>query len=263
MIKVDEVFIFFLDRCDLKRRVYEKRGKKKSGGERKDMTVVVAFDMGVKNFAFAQMEISNHHHDGEPCFGHVLSIDSYNLSADGGNIFRELISYLDSHSEKWEMTDVVLIEQQMNMLNISASRLACHVAAYFYHRFPSLYVSEYPSTIKTQCLGADKRLNHKGRKKFAIDTILSHYKETDPVLIDWISSLRKRDDVADCILMCATFPLSKIYHMYHHQTHKDRQTQDTRNAVKDNHNHVVHHDPIEYPAECPDRLDRNHPDRDV
>lgn len=230
--------------------IREKKSQVREKRIEKDMTVVVAFDMGVKNFAFAQMEIPSDHHDGAPCFGHVLSIDSYNLSADGGNIFRELISYLDRHSEKWEQTDIVLIEQQMNMLNIHASRLACHVAAYFYHRFPSLYVADYPSTYKTRCLDADKRLNHKGRKQFAIDTILSHYKEKDPVLFDWIFSLRKRDDVADCVLMCATFPLSKTCGAYH-DANKDRHTQEKGHTIKHNHDDVVHHDPVEHPAKRP------------
>lgn len=170
---------------------------------------VVAFDIGCRNFAFAQVRYENIRQK-EVVFGDVAFVNVHDFSG-AVNIFRELIRHLDGHTRLWEESSVILIEQQLNAHNIHASRIACHVAAYFYNRYPGLRVIEYPSIYKTRYLGADRTLDHRGRKRFAVDTVLSHYKEVDPVAYDWMTSLRKLDDVADCILMCATFPASPFF----------------------------------------------------
>jgi len=168
---------------------------------------VVAFDMGIKNFAFAQVDIDS----GEE-WGNVRCVDVHDFSGDGRNIHRMLIVHLDRYEHLWRTTDVVLIEQQLNRHNIQAARLACHVAAYFFHRFPLLPVHDYPNTYKTRFLKAPRTLDHPGRKRFAVDAVLNHYQETDPVLHDWLSSgFKKLDDVADCILMANTFPRSPFF----------------------------------------------------
>jgi len=168
---------------------------------------VVAFDMGIRNFAFAIMDI-----DEANGWGYVRYIDTHDLMGDGGDIHRMLIVYLDRYFEWWRTTDVVLIEQQLKLHNFQAARLACHVAAYFYHRLPSLPVHDYPSTYKTRYFGAIRSLDHKGRKRFAVDTVLVHYKDSDPVLCEWLSSFPKKDDIADCILMAATFHASPFFY---------------------------------------------------
>jgi len=173
---------------------------------------VVAFDMGRKNFAFACVDLpSERLHENTVIFGQVIYLETHDLTRDGDDIFRSLIEYLNQHRRLWECADVILVEQQMNALNIHAARLACHVVAYFYNRFPDLPVYEYSASYKTRFLGAKPSLTHRGRKLFAIKTVLDHYAEHDPVAHDWISNLSKKDDVADCILMCATFPISKAF----------------------------------------------------
>ena len=175
-------------------------------------------DMGMKNFAMAQMEIDEEEEEREDKqirWGNVRFIDVHDLSLDGGESMRSLIVYMDEQRKVWEGTDVVLIEQQLNRHNVIATRLACHTAAYFYHRYPDLMVMEYPATYKTRYLDAPRSLDHKGRKKFAIDTVLTHYREEDPdpVLMDWLAccEAKKLDDICDCILMCATMPCSPLY----------------------------------------------------
>lgn len=174
------------------------------------MKKVVAFDIGCRNFAFAQVRYDTLPEDKSIVFGDVIFVDVHDFSG-ASNIFRELICHLDRHRLLWEDSGVILVEQQLNAHNIHASRIACHVVAYFYNRYPDLRVIEYPSIYKTRYLGADRTLDHKGRKRFAVETVLSHYKGVDPVVYDWIMSLRKQDDVADCILMCATFPASPFF----------------------------------------------------
>jgi hypothetical protein len=177
---------------------------------------IVALDMGMKNFAMAQMEMEIEDADEkkkQPCWGNVRFMDVHDLSLDGGESMRSLIVYMDKQHKVWECTDLILIEQQLNRHNIIATRLACHTAAYFYHRYPDLPVMEYPATYKTRYLDAPRSLDHKGRKKFAIEAVLNHYREEDPVLMDWLASCgaKKLDDICDCILMCATMPCSPLY----------------------------------------------------
>lgn len=163
---------------------------------------VAAFDMGIKNFAFAQVEIDS---------GYVCWVDVHDFRDEGRNIHRALIVHLDRYQHLWQKTDVVLIEQQLNRHNIQASRLACHVAAYFFHRFPSMVVHDYPNVYKTRYLHAPRTLDHAGRKKFAVEAVLTRYQGIDPVLHDWLlSGFSKLDDVADCILMALTFSSSPL-----------------------------------------------------
>lgn len=162
---------------------------------------VVAMDMGIKNFAFVQME--NEMVENED-WGHVRWLDVRDLGGDRDEIYRALIRHLDQFRWIWETTDVVLIEQQLSRDNVAATRLASHTAAYFYHQFPRVPVMEYSAQHKTRLLGADRGLSYRQRKDFAVRMVMEHYREKDPVLCDWLEGLSKKDDVADCILMAAT-----------------------------------------------------------
>lgn len=161
--------------------------------------IVAAFDMGVRNFAFAVMDVDT---------GNVLALDAHDL---GGDCFRNLIVYLKRHDALWDRADVLLIEQQLLRANIQASKLACHVHAYFLHRHPAKTVFHYPATYKTRRTGLTGTTTHRQRKQHAVQTVLRHYEETDPVVLDWVSAFDKKDDICDCLLMCSTFTQSAIY----------------------------------------------------
>lgn len=170
---------------------------------------VISFDMGKRNFAFAEVEIS------ENCTqkGNVIffNVHDFGTCISPLQLFRDLIPHLDSFKKIWERAEIILIEQQLSSLNIQASRLACHVAAYFFHKYPHLPVFDYPNSYKTKLLGEIQKTNHRERKQFAIRKVSEWFEESDPVVWDWIQTLPKKDDVADCILMCITFPMSPFY----------------------------------------------------
>lgn len=168
---------------------------------------VVAFDMGRRNFAFAEMEVEGRN---KPCHIHMFDVHDFGSDIAPMELFRSLIVHLDRFFSVWDRAHVILIEQQLSSLNIQANRLACHVAAYFFHKYPNLRVFEYPASYKTKLFG-EQKTKHRERKQFAIQKVRELFEEQDPVAWDWISSFKKKDDVADCILMCVTFPLSPLF----------------------------------------------------
>lgn len=165
--------------------------------------IVAAFDMGVRNFAFAVLDVGT---------GNVLALDAHDLGED---CFRNLIAYLARHDALWSKTDVLLIEQQLLRSNIQASKLSCHVHAYFLHRHPTKPVFHYPATYKTRYTGLVGTTSHRQRKQHAVRVVLDHYGQTDPVVSDWVSSFDKKDDICDCLLMCSTFTQSPLYRRLH------------------------------------------------
>jgi hypothetical protein len=169
---------------------------------------IVAFDMGVKNFAYAVADIPP-----GGGWGHVVSVDVHDLR--GGSPYQNLIAYLEKNDPLWGSADVVLVEQQLNRMNIQATKLACHVHAYFLHRHPHKPFYEYPSLYKTKYTHfTTPSSSHRQRKEHAVLHVLGHYEETDPVLAAWVASFPKKDDICDCILMCNTFlqsPLSQRF----------------------------------------------------
>jgi hypothetical protein len=169
--------------------------------------IVVAFDIGTKNFAFAVVDIR-----GEG-WGDVMSIDVHDLR--DGHLYKNLITYMKKHDHLWRKANVILIEQQLNRMNIQATKLACHLYAYFLHRHPTLPVYEYPSLYKTKYTDCPLQSStHKQRKEYAIQLVLDYYQEKDPVFFQWISSFKKKDDICDTVLMCNTFVKSPLFRQF-------------------------------------------------
>jgi hypothetical protein len=169
--------------------------------------IIAAFDIGVKNFAFAVLDVRTKE------WGDVLYIDVRDLRE--GNIYKNLIEYMKTYDHFWRKVDVILIEQQLNRMNIQATKLACHLYAYFLHQHPSRPIFEYPSTYKTKYTDFPLQSStHKQRKEYAIQLVLDYYSENDPVVFQWISSFKKKDDISDCILMANTFIKSPLYRQF-------------------------------------------------
>lgn len=170
--------------------------------------IVAAFDIGIKNFAFAILDVKNKEE-----WGDVLHIDVHDLRE--GNIYKNLLEYMRKYDHFWEKINVVLIEQQLNRINIQATKLACHLYAYFLHRHPTKPIFEYPSIYKTKYTDFPLQSStHKQRKEYAIQLVLEYYNENDPVIFQWISSFKKKDDISDCILMANTFIKSPLYRQF-------------------------------------------------
>lgn len=205
---------------------------------------VVAFDIGVRNLAMAWLEAAP---TGirPPTLRHMTLVDLTQRSSNrGGNgmrswrLYRELIVFLESLD--WIFAGhrpCVLIEQQMatrHRANIQALRLSQHVLAYFLHRHPRLQVVEYSAKHKTRVFGFQDACYRK-RKLWAVQKA-SETLQDDPVALDWFNQFQKKDDLADCIVMCLS---------YLHSGQSPIQTDDAINPVQDQQK-------TEYPAHTPD-----------
>ena len=212
---------------------------------------VLAFDMGIKNFAMAWVEIvpnkeneigdvswnvrrmnninledfcETHRNDLRCEITHHNELDpqtkterargslgtgmiTQTVSGIPWAVYRSVIMVLDEWKEDIRgLRPVVLIEQQMSgkhKANIKSLRLSQHVLSYFLNRYPSLTVVEFSSRIKTEGV---KFGSYSERKKWAVERVMTGFDhENDPVAKDWLMQWKKKDDVADCILMCLSY----------------------------------------------------------
>lgn len=193
---------------------------------------IAAFDMGTKNFAFcveefdiASAELHNLKKvvftaDGIPTdeskptlekiyqSGKVITCQKIDLTAT--NIYLFLTQILNKFNDIWDSVDIFLIEQQMaygnHKSNIQALRLAQHCLSYFYTIYGNFKrIEEFSSNHKTRVLGCphSMRKKHNTRKKFAVELateILSNRGENGV-----LSQYKKKDDIADCVLMIQAF----------------------------------------------------------
>lgn len=153
---------------------------------------VVAFDMGKKNFAWAVVDISTNVVE---CFD-LVDLDQT------ANVYRNLHAYLLRTEPVFRDCGVVLVEQQMKS-NYQALKLSQHVMAFFYLRFPEKTILEWSASYKTSVYGLEKTTKS-CRKRFAVEKVRETLRD-DPVVADLFEMLGKKDDVADCILMCFSF----------------------------------------------------------
>lgn len=133
-------------------------------------------------------------------------------------VFCTLTDLLDEYKEYWDKCALIIIERQMQfkgVYNINALKIGQHCYSYFsflYGRFKQIV--DFPAYHKTQVLGAQKikKINKKGavsykavdkpaRKKWAESKALAILAErNDFASMSKISSMKKKDDVSDCIL---------------------------------------------------------------
>ena len=134
--------------------------------------------------------------------------------------FYNLTDLLDSHREYWLKCSYFIIEQQMNFgrfkRNTMALKLAQHTYSYFvinYGRFKT--VVDFPSYHKTQVLGAEKvkgkgkrwkTMGDRERKKWSVEIAQELVIDRDDMqTLSIITSMKKKDDVCDCILQAQAF----------------------------------------------------------
>lgn len=196
------------------------------------MVTVLAIDPGCKNFALCicQIETPSENPIENIKTGSILLIEKVDLNPDkqkkGREIIHSLTRFLDSKHDLLRHVDTVLVERQM-LQNNDARAIANHCMSYFELKYPHTRVIEYSSTNKTHMLTKDK-MTKPQRKKFSMDTVMHTLAETlaeRPRLpessepdagehgnnvrrvdaLKEIEKLDKKDDVCDCLLMCATF----------------------------------------------------------
>jgi hypothetical protein len=163
---------------------------------------IASFDIGKKNFAFAIEENSN-----------IVLFKNLDLTENSNKklyldpiIYHNMYSELEKYVEYWEKCSVILIEKQMSFRgkqNTMALKLGQHCYSYFVFKYKNTKkIIEFPAYHKTQVLGAPRKLTKPQRKKWAIEkaySILAEREDYDNLVL--LHSVKKRDDIADCILM--------------------------------------------------------------
>ena len=159
---------------------------------------MMAFDIGFHHFAWVKMRCLS----GTP--SEVIHMDCHDFGhiSKTADLYPLLLAYL--RSLPVDDVDVVLIEQQMNRMNIKATKIAVFVHAFFLMQHPDLYVLEYPSYHKTKVFGAHG-LSKSQRKKWSVEFVSQQIIQDDPVILDWLDQFPKKDDLCDCILMIESY----------------------------------------------------------
>ena len=150
--------------------------------------IIVAFDIGIKNLAWAQVQykklsssqsllmtknekrilttipiqeknmtiIDSGVQKDVMEYMNVLHFDVQDMSGHTmTHVYRKIHDYLRQQNKIWEKTDVVLIEQQMSArhrCNIKALKISQHIFAFFLLEHPSIRVIEYMAKYKTPAL---------------------------------------------------------------------------------------------------------------
>lgn len=137
--------------------------------------------------------------------------------------FHNLTDLLDKYSEYWIKTSMFVIEQQLSFrgkINTMALKLGQHTFSYFAFKFGRFKpIIEFPAYHKTHVLGAEKiksqtkngkikykNIDKPARKKWSINKALEILKQRgEDHLFTQLKTVRKKDDLADCLLQCIAF----------------------------------------------------------
>jgi hypothetical protein len=195
---------------------------------------IAAFDMGTKNFAFCIEEfdpnLSNlkkivYTEHGIPTAesqetlsqiygsGKVVTCEKIDLTTETKlPLYLVLTENLNKFNKIWDTVDIFLIEQQMaygnRKSNIQALRLSQHCLSYFYTIYGNFkHIEEFSSNHKTRILGCPMimRKKHITRKKFAVELATKILSQRGEHQKELLSKFKKKDDIADCILMIQAF----------------------------------------------------------
>lgn len=199
--------------------------------EDKDTVWIASIDPGKNNFAFSVEQI-----DIKKCnemknlsdlalVGKTIIAENINVSEGLDKtkyldikVFVNLNAVLDKYKKYWDKCRFILIEKQMsfgrNKNNILALKIAQHCLSYFTFMYGSFKtIIEYPAYHKTQVLDAPPKMLKPARKKWAIEKALDilttrGYYNSD--ILEKLKSVKKKDDISDCILMNLSF----VYQVY-------------------------------------------------
>ena len=207
--------------------------------------LIASFDIGKKNFAFCIEEVNTnklktiknipknerYNKDGTPTkkfekilkalykCGNVIMMCNLDITENCNDkkyidpqLYINLTDTLDKYQEYWNKCSTFIIEKQMsfrNKHNTMAIKVGQHCFSYFsfyYRNFKTIL--EYPAYHKTQVLGAPKDEVKKKpqRKKWAVKKSFEILEERrDEVSTCALTSSKKKDDMADCLLMTITY----------------------------------------------------------
>lgn len=195
-----------------------------------NIVYIASIDPGKNNFAFSVEAIyidkckNLKNLDQLPLVSKTIIVENIDVSKGLDkskyvdiNVFVALTEVLDRYRKYWDMCRFILIEKQMsfgrNKNNTLALKIAQHCLSYFsflYGKFKNLV--EYPAYHKTQVLQAPPKMSKPDRKKWAITKALDilTVRKYNQDILDKLNSVKKKDDMSDCILMNLSF----IYQVY-------------------------------------------------
>lgn len=203
--------------------------------------MIAAFDLGIKNFAFAiknkgQFILLKHLNLNENMTKTDLNkykkkdlvdlMSNLNISSEKKikkndmidlilkreknkvkmkqkDICLSLIELMDSFNHIWQQCETFLIERQMTT-NLQALKLSHYLEAYLKIHFSSKKILNYNATTKTKKLGATDLKTKKDRKKWTIQYAYNFLSGDNLRLFE---NLKKKDDIADAICMIESYLL--------------------------------------------------------
>jgi hypothetical protein len=127
----------------------------------------------------------------------LLSKNKKNPVDLGLNLFKTM----DSYKHVWDNCETFLIERQM-IINMQALKLSHYLEAYLKIHYPSKKILNYNASTKTKKLGAADLNNKKDRKKWTVQYVLQIL---DGENLAYFQRLSKQDDVADVVCMIESF----------------------------------------------------------
>jgi hypothetical protein len=199
--------------------------------------MIAAFDMGIKNFAFAvkkgddfillktisltdKIVKSDLNHLKKDELSEMMS--NLNISKPDKIVKNDMIDLIlvktkksskhvdlgismfqimDDYRHYWNDCDTFLIERQMT-INLQALKLSHYLEAYLKIHYPEKKILNYDASMKTKKLGAEKLKTKKDRKKWTIEFASTVLRDEN---LGYYQALNKKDDIADVVCMIEAY----------------------------------------------------------
>lgn len=112
-----------------------------------------------------------------------------------------MFEIMDGYTSIWEKCDIFLIERQMT-INLQALKLSHYLEAYLKIYYPNKKILNYSASKKTKKLGAGNLKTKKDRKEWTIKYV---QKLLTGENLRHFESLNKQDDIADVVCMIESY----------------------------------------------------------
>lgn len=162
---------------------------------------ILSMDIGKKHTAIYREEIdvtSLTTEDAILSSGKILSWFLIDFTTLPGTIYQNVCHILNSQQEVLLDTDLVLIEQQMN-INHEAQEIQHIIHTWFTLFAPHAECRIVPSTLKTKMFGFQSD-NKRQRKNWAVEMVSKINNNNE-----YLASFKKKDDVADAFMQCKAY----------------------------------------------------------
>jgi hypothetical protein len=201
--------------------------------------MIAAFDMGIRNFAFAVKDKGDFILLKNTCLDNgimtksdlnkskkenlVEMMSDLKISQDDKLLKKDMVDLIftkqkkgknkpvdlglsmfqimDGYKDMWEKCDIFLIERQMT-INLQALKLSHYLEAYLKIFHPSKKILNYNASTKTKKLGATNLKTKRDRKEWTIQFVTNLLTGDN---LRYFASLNKQDDIADVVCMIESY----------------------------------------------------------